>query len=30
MPYEDLLPIFIARGLRLPLDQVWPGVKVFR
>jgi len=24
MPYENGRPIFICRGLQLPLDQIWP------
>jgi hypothetical protein len=27
MPYERDLPIFVARGLRRPLAEVWPRVK---
>ncbi len=27
MPYENDLPIFICRGLKLPLDEVWPRTK---
>jgi hypothetical protein len=27
MPYERDLGIFIARGLRAPVSQVWPQVK---
>lgn len=27
MPYENDKPIWIARGLRRPLAEVWPGVK---
>jgi 4-amino-4-deoxy-L-arabinose transferase-like glycosyltransferase len=29
MPYENNAPIFIARGLKAPLDQAWPTVKDF-
>jgi hypothetical protein len=27
MPYEDDKPIWVARGLRVPLAQAWPSVK---
>ncbi|HLO28024.1 MAG TPA: glycosyltransferase family 39 protein [Anaerolineales bacterium] len=30
MPYENNLPIYVARGLKSPLEQLWPGVKVFQ
>ena len=26
MPYEDDLPIYLARGLRQPLAEIWPGL----
>jgi hypothetical protein len=29
MPYEGNLTIFVARGLRRPLQDIWPGVKHF-
>jgi hypothetical protein len=29
MPYEQDLPIFVARGLKRPLSEVWPGTKHF-
>lgn len=29
MPYENNAPIFIARGLKVNLQQAWPGVKDF-
>ena len=27
MPYEDELPIFVARGLRRPMSEIWPGAR---
>jgi dolichyl-phosphate-mannose-protein mannosyltransferase len=30
MPYENDLPIFVAHGLKAPLEQLWPGVKTFQ
>jgi hypothetical protein len=27
MPYEDGQTIWIARGLRVPIDGAWPGVR---
>lgn len=27
MPYEDHQPIFVARGLKLPMAQLWPRLK---
>jgi hypothetical protein len=30
IPYENNLPIYIARGLKTPLEQLWPGVKTFQ
>jgi hypothetical protein len=27
MPYENDLPIYVARGLRQPLAAIWPGLK---
>jgi hypothetical protein len=29
MPYESDLPIFLCRGLKVPLRDVWPSVKKF-
>jgi hypothetical protein len=29
MPYENDLPIFVARGLVRPLHEIWPSVKHF-
>lgn len=29
MPYENNLPIMVARGLRLPMAQLWPRVKKY-
>jgi hypothetical protein len=29
MPYENNLPVFICRGLRVPLKELWPQVKHF-
>jgi hypothetical protein len=29
MPYENGLTIFIGRGLKLPLDQLWAQLKHF-
>jgi hypothetical protein len=29
MPYEDDLPVWVARDLRGDLREVWPGVKSF-
>jgi 4-amino-4-deoxy-L-arabinose transferase-like glycosyltransferase len=29
MPYENNAPINIARGLKIPIDVAWPGVKDF-
>ncbi len=29
MPYENHLPIFVARRLREPMDRVWPSTKHF-
>jgi hypothetical protein len=29
MPYENNQPVWICRGLRAPLDQVWPNAKHF-
>ena len=30
MPYENDRPIFICRGLRMPLDRLWSRLKRFR
>jgi hypothetical protein len=27
MPYEQALPIHLCRGLKTPLEQLWPRVK---
>jgi hypothetical protein len=29
MPYENDLPIFLCRGIKVPLEQAWPKVKAF-
>ena len=29
MPHENGAPIFIARGLQVPMEQAWPSVKAF-
>jgi hypothetical protein len=29
MPYENNAPIYIARGLKEPIDTVWPGTKSY-
>ena len=29
MPYEQNLPVFVARGLTQPLRDIWPAVKHF-
>ncbi len=29
MPYEDHLPIFLCRGLKRPMSEVWPELKGF-
>jgi 4-amino-4-deoxy-L-arabinose transferase-like glycosyltransferase len=29
MPFENNAPIFIARGLKAPIETTWPGVKMF-
>jgi hypothetical protein len=29
MPYERNLPIYVGRGLKAPLSEVWPAVKEF-
>jgi hypothetical protein len=30
MPFENDLPIYVAHGLKTPLEQLWPGVKSFQ
>jgi hypothetical protein len=30
MPYENNLPIYVAHGLKTPLEQLWPGTKTFQ
>jgi hypothetical protein len=27
MPYEDELAIFVARGPRRPIDEIWPSAR---
>jgi hypothetical protein len=29
MPYENNLPIWVARGARVPFHEIWPRVKHF-
>ena len=29
MPYEDDQPIWIVRGLRVPIGELWPRIKSF-
>ena len=29
MPYENDLPIWVARGLKVPMDQLWRKIKLF-
>lgn len=29
MPYENNLPVFICRGIRIPFSEIWKRVKVF-
>jgi hypothetical protein len=29
MPYEDDQPIFVCRGLKVPLAEIWPRLKHF-
>ena len=29
MPYENDVPIYLARGLRQPIETLWPKVKRF-
>jgi hypothetical protein len=30
MPYENNVPILLARGIKTPIKQAWPGVKSFQ
>jgi 4-amino-4-deoxy-L-arabinose transferase-like glycosyltransferase len=30
MPYENDLPIFLCRGIKVPIEQVWPQTKYFQ
>ena len=30
MPYEDSIPLMVCRGIRKPLAELWPSVKVYR
>ena len=30
MPYENDLPIFLCRGIKMPIEQVWPQTKFFQ
>jgi hypothetical protein len=30
MPYENDLPIFLCRGIKMPIEQTWPQTKVFQ
>ena len=30
MPYETDKPIYVLRGMRMPLQDYWPQVKVYR
>lgn len=30
MPYEDELPVWLCRGLKMPMSELWPSVKVWR
>jgi hypothetical protein len=27
MPYENNLPLFVCRGIKAPLEELWPRVK---
>ena len=29
MPYEDHLPIPVCRGLRRPIGELWPSLKLY-
>ncbi|HQT92468.1 MAG TPA: glycosyltransferase, partial [Candidatus Kryptobacter bacterium] len=29
MPYETNLPVFICRGLKLPISEIWKSVRFF-
>src|SRR5262249_59776321 len=30
MPYENDLPIFLCRGIKVPIEQAWPQTKVIQ
>jgi hypothetical protein len=30
MPYESGAPIWLCRGLNMPLSERWPGVRAYR
>jgi 4-amino-4-deoxy-L-arabinose transferase-like glycosyltransferase len=30
MPYENNLPIFLCRGIKMPIEQTWPQTKFFQ
>ena len=30
MPFENDLPIFVCRGIKMPIQQTWPQTKVFQ
>lgn len=30
MPFENNLPIFLLRGIKMPIEQTWPQTKVFQ
>ena len=30
MPYENDLPIFLCRGIKMPIEQTWPQTKFFQ
>jgi len=30
MPYENNLPIFLCRGIKMPIEQAWPQTKFFQ
>jgi hypothetical protein len=29
MPYEDGIPIMVCRGIKQPVDELWPGIKSY-
>jgi hypothetical protein len=29
MPYEDGQPVWVARGLKMPVEEIWPRLKNF-